>query len=242
MAWEEAGSILGPPGVQGPEGPQGATGPQGPAGPQGAAGGGVPVGGTAGQLLQKNSSTDYDASWLSTTAFGRGFLALVDAAAALSYIGAQAILALDQWLQWGGNNVIRRRTSGDVEIAGGTIGQIYLSRPLYFGPSWAGGNDGIVVPNAVNITGLDTGGAITQFIRIDASNIIQLGSTGRPINMRGTSITLGTGSGLATLTSGVLSTTPISRLIPAGGTTGQVLMKNSNADYDVSWADVVTPT
>jgi hypothetical protein len=30
--------------------------------------------------------------------------------------------------------------------------------------------------------------------------------------------------------------------VPTGGTTGQVLMKNSNADYDVSWADVVTPT
>lgn len=34
-----------------------ATGPQGPAGP------GVPSGGTAGQVLTKNSSTDYDASW-----------------------------------------------------------------------------------------------------------------------------------------------------------------------------------
>jgi hypothetical protein len=30
--------------------------------------------------------------------------------------------------------------------------------------------------------------------------------------------------------------------IPAGGTQGQVLMKNSAADYDVIWADVVTPT
>jgi hypothetical protein len=30
--------------------------------------------------------------------------------------------------------------------------------------------------------------------------------------------------------------------LPAGGTTGQVLMKNSGTNYDVKWADVVTPT
>jgi hypothetical protein len=30
--------------------------------------------------------------------------------------------------------------------------------------------------------------------------------------------------------------------VPAGGTIGQVLMKNSNTNYDVKWADVVTPT
>jgi len=40
-----------------------AQGPQGPQGPQGA---GVPTGGTAGQVLAKNSSTNYDTSWTST--------------------------------------------------------------------------------------------------------------------------------------------------------------------------------
>jgi hypothetical protein len=39
-----------------------APGPQGPAGP------GVPVGGTAGQILIKESSTDYDTGWSSTDA------------------------------------------------------------------------------------------------------------------------------------------------------------------------------
>jgi hypothetical protein len=42
-------------------GPQGATGPQGPAGE----GGGAPAGGTAGQMLRKVSSTDYDTEWSS---------------------------------------------------------------------------------------------------------------------------------------------------------------------------------
>jgi hypothetical protein len=44
-------------GAQGPQGPKGDTGDTGPTGP------GVPVGGTAGQLLVKDSATDYDSQW-----------------------------------------------------------------------------------------------------------------------------------------------------------------------------------
>ena len=56
----------GPQGLPGETGATGATGPQGPAGPQGEAGAngvGVPAGGTAGQVLKKSSSTDYDTEW-----------------------------------------------------------------------------------------------------------------------------------------------------------------------------------
>jgi len=68
----------GPPGPQGPAGPQGttgATGPQGPTGatgttgaqgptgPTGATGPGVATGGTTGQVLTKNSATNYDTGW-----------------------------------------------------------------------------------------------------------------------------------------------------------------------------------
>jgi len=81
-----AGTPGGPPGPTGPAGPTGATGPAGPAGPQGAtgatgpqgvpgtagatgpagpAGVGVPPGGGAGQMLAKNTATDYDTGWLS---------------------------------------------------------------------------------------------------------------------------------------------------------------------------------
>lgn len=57
----------------GADGADGATGPQGPAGPAGAdgadgatgpAGPGVAAGGTAGQILAKNSATDYDTAWI----------------------------------------------------------------------------------------------------------------------------------------------------------------------------------
>jgi hypothetical protein len=50
-------SLVGP---QGPEGPQGEIGPQGPIGLTGP---GVPVGGTAGQILTKIDSTNYNTFW-----------------------------------------------------------------------------------------------------------------------------------------------------------------------------------
>ena len=56
-------------GLQGIQGATGATGPQGPQGETGATGAtgpGVAAGGTTGQLLTKNSSTDYDTSWTDT--------------------------------------------------------------------------------------------------------------------------------------------------------------------------------
>src|SRR5262245_7420290 len=68
----------GPPGPQGPQGgagpvgptgPQGDTGPMGPIGPTGATGGGVPTGGTTGQVLQKTSSADYATAWQTPSVF-----------------------------------------------------------------------------------------------------------------------------------------------------------------------------
>jgi len=67
--------IQGPQGETGPQGIQGATGPQGPqgeVGPQGPAGQGVPAGGTTGQVLKKNSDTDYDADWSDESGGGGG--------------------------------------------------------------------------------------------------------------------------------------------------------------------------
>lgn len=56
---------VGPIGPAGPQGPIGETGPQGPQGPKGDTGEGIPNGGTSGQVLMKNSDTDYDISWSS---------------------------------------------------------------------------------------------------------------------------------------------------------------------------------
>jgi hypothetical protein len=63
----------GPQGIQGETGPTGPTGATGPTGPQGdigptgatgATGPGVPTAGLEGQILAKNSNTDYDTIWI----------------------------------------------------------------------------------------------------------------------------------------------------------------------------------
>ena len=63
--------------VPGPTGPIGLTGPQGPQGIQGPTGltgpsGGVPPGGAIGQVLAKETATDYDTQWIDAGAGGGG--------------------------------------------------------------------------------------------------------------------------------------------------------------------------
>lgn len=55
-------------GATGPQGPQGETGATGATGPQGPAGVGVPSGGSTGDVLRKDSTTDYDTYWDTLTA------------------------------------------------------------------------------------------------------------------------------------------------------------------------------
>jgi hypothetical protein len=74
--------LTGPQGIQGVQGIKGDTGDVGPAGPtgpkgdtgdtgaQGPAGQGVPVGGTAGQVLAKVDGTDYNAEWVTPSGGG----------------------------------------------------------------------------------------------------------------------------------------------------------------------------
>ena len=54
----------GAPGATGAQGPAGAKGDTGDTGATGAPGQGVPTGGTTGQVLAKNSGTDYDTEWV----------------------------------------------------------------------------------------------------------------------------------------------------------------------------------
>ena len=57
-------------GLQGKQGATGSTGATGATGATGPAGPGVPTGGTAGQVLTKNSSTNYDAKWNTLVSYG----------------------------------------------------------------------------------------------------------------------------------------------------------------------------
>ena len=81
-----------PKGETGPAGQDGAPGKQGPQGP---AGPGVPTGGTAGQVLAKKSTTDYDTEWVDAGGGGGGTgtpagFGVVDATATTLDAGAKA--------------------------------------------------------------------------------------------------------------------------------------------------------
>jgi hypothetical protein len=56
----------------GARGPAGADGSDGAQGPQGDPGQGVPIGGATGQVLAKNSGTDYDTEWVDAASGGGG--------------------------------------------------------------------------------------------------------------------------------------------------------------------------
>lgn len=58
----------GPTGAQGPQGTAGSTGSTGSTGATGSAGPGVATGGSTGQILAKNSGTDYDTHWIDLSA------------------------------------------------------------------------------------------------------------------------------------------------------------------------------
>lgn len=59
---------IGPTGATGATGAQGIQGTQGVPGADGSNGVGVPTGGTTGQILKKNSNTDYDTAWANESA------------------------------------------------------------------------------------------------------------------------------------------------------------------------------
>ncbi|MBO4793609.1 MAG: collagen-like protein [Deltaproteobacteria bacterium] len=69
LSWSNDGGKQNPATVN-IKGPQGETGPTGPQGPSGQDGVGVPAGGTDGQILTKDGSTDYATKWANAPANG----------------------------------------------------------------------------------------------------------------------------------------------------------------------------
>lgn len=74
ISWTNNGGLPNPEpvNIKGPTGETGATGATGATGPQGEAGEGVPAGGLAGQVLKKQSDSDYDTIWANSGGGGSG--------------------------------------------------------------------------------------------------------------------------------------------------------------------------
>lgn len=102
-------------GIQGPAGNDGADGATGPAGADGADGQGVPVGGTAGQVLEKIDGTDYNTQW--ATPSGGGSSGLLSVAKAFTSSAGTSLDDVEAAIGW---NATTFNTGSDVSVSGST--------------------------------------------------------------------------------------------------------------------------
>jgi len=94
VAWETVGFdyAIGATGPTGPTGPTGATGPTGPTGP------GVPTGGTAGQILAKIDSDNYNTQWVNNVSYSA--LSDLTDTTITSPVGGQTLLYDEGTSKW----------------------------------------------------------------------------------------------------------------------------------------------
>ena len=95
--WPAGISIVGADGETGPAGPKGDTGDTGPAGDAGSAGPGVATGGSAGQVLSKNSGADFDTEWSDPPATGAIAPDGITTGLSVSISGLSVSVTTGQW-------------------------------------------------------------------------------------------------------------------------------------------------
>jgi hypothetical protein len=224
---------IGHTGPAGPQGPQGVQGPQGNTGIQGSVGPGVAIGGSTGEFLIKNSATNYDTRWGAppappvTSIFGR--------------IGAVVALANDySFAQLSGKpTTLAGYGITDAQPLDSDLTAIAALSTVAFGRT------ALTQPDAATFRTY-IGAGTSSFTQANADALYQ------PLDADLTAIAAVAGQtafgrGFLPLADAAAARAYIGAGspavgIPTGGTTGQVLMKTSNADYAVTWANVVTPT
>jgi len=234
-------------------GPAGPTGPQGPQGIQGVPGQGVPVGGTAGQVLAKVDGVNYNTEWITPQ---------------------------DEYAVWGG---ITGTLSAQVDLQAALDGKYSTTNPAGFITSAAlvgyatesyVNSQGFITASALTpyLTDLalardnlqlgSSNGPTFAGVTVQGagSNVAQLSSTALSLNHTGygqftiqpstgitfpdstvqtTAFTAALLSGYATESWVTAGFAPLVRGLPASGTVGQVLTKNSGTSYDASWATLI---
>ena len=212
-------------GDRGSQGDPGSDGADGTNGSDGADGVGIPLGGTTGQVLAKNSGGDYDTKWI-TPDYESNYN-IPEGGSQGQFLGKASATSGDiawmnvptsegnQELPNGGNagQVLAKTSSANGAVAwvdpvagegnvpsGGTSGQVLTKNSAFDGDFvWA-----------APVKEIPTGGTVGQILVKNSTtdgDLVWADNSG------------GTGSGL-----------------PTGGTTGQVLTKNSSNVGDASWA------
>jgi hypothetical protein len=233
--------------VPGPAGPQGSTGPQGPTGsqgPQGVAGQGVPPGGTTAQVLTKINATDYNSNWQTpatglalplgqTLTFAPDATFDIGAAAASRprdlFLSRNAVIGGTITLGAGGPRIrampfatqglLVEAPSHIALLAGSLAGEV-CGNAYYDGANWLRYDVG--QPASVVAA---SGGTLTVYTAPAGANPITFTA---PMSLSNTGVLT-----VPTVTATTSFIGPGS--VPTGGTTGQVLQKNTATNYDVSW-------
>jgi hypothetical protein len=220
-----AGTLSGTVATPGATGPAGPAGPAGPTGSQGIPGVGVPVGGTAGQVLAKVDGVNYNTEWIDQSA--PDFISSVSAPLAVTsgnltvnlagyatetFVTSQGYItsaALVPYLTKADNlgSLTNFATARD-NLNLGT-----LNTPTFAGLTLqgSGANVGQYTPTSLSLTHTTLG----SFVISPSSGI-----TFPDTSVQTTAFV--TGSGL-----------------PTGGTVGQVLTKNSGSNFDASFATLI---
>ena len=215
--------------------PLGKTGPQGPAGP------GVATGGTTGQVLAKKSNANYDTEWINNSGGGSTVSVNVgktttgepETNASVTNSGDETNVVLNFTIPRGATGPAGKQgpagatgPAGHGVATGGTTGQVLAKKSnANYDTEWinnSGGGSTVSVNVGKTTTGEpETNASVTN--SGDETNVvlnftIPRGATG-PAGKQGPAGATGpAGHGVAT-----------------GGTTGQVLAKKSNANYDTEW-------
>lgn len=158
----------GPTGSTGPTGPTGATGaastvvgPTGPTGATGPAGPGLPTGGVAGQIIIKNSSTNYDTVWSDNIAYNVETLVKNDSGVTINKGEVVYVSGAD------GTNVLVKKAKADSDTTSATV--------IGFAKTTAAANGSLYIISSGNLTG--TGGAPLNTLAASAGDPIWLSPT-----------------------------------------------------------------
>jgi len=215
---------------RGDVGATGATGATGPAGP------GVAAGGSTGQFLSKASGASYDTTWstivpgdryltTSTTSLtiGNGTKALT-VGTGLSYTVTQNVT-----ISFDGSNHMH----GEVLAYNAGTGAMSVDVNHHTGSgtyaAWTV-NVGGVTPVTSTTWGTITGTLSSQ-VDLQGSLDAKLATANNLSELTATASTARTNLGL-----GTAAVEPATKLVPAGGTTGQVLSKVSATSWDLVWS------
>ena len=232
---------------RGNTGPQGPQGKQGPAGAPGPAGPGVTPGGTTGQVLAKKSNANYDTEWIDNSSggtvsvnVGKTTTGEPGTNASVTNSGDETNVVLNFTIPRGNTGPQGPQgkqgpagapgQAGPGVAPGGTTGQILAKKSnTNYDTEWIDNSSGGTV--SVNVGKTTTGEPGTNASVTnsgDETNVvlnftIPRGNTGPqgPQGKQGPAGAPGqAGPGVA-----------------PGGTTGQILAKKSNTNYDTEWID-----